>query len=437
MNVGIVGFGREGKMALEYWQKPGVSFFIYDKDTSLKLPDEAQGRLGEKYKEYLLDDVEQLDLIVRSPGIPLWDIESQLGEKLTTITKEFFNVCPCKIIGITGTKGKGTTATLIYEILKNEGKDVYLVGNIGKPALSILPNVTKDSIVVYELSSFQLFDLHKSPDIGVCLLITEDHLDWHKDLDHYQSAKASIFKYQKESDTAIWFKGNAVTSNLATLSKAKERISFGENADVTVDENNFFVYKSTPICKTSEVALPGKHNQQNICAAIAATYDLVSQESIVKTLREFSGLPFHIEKVGVHNGITFINDSFSVNPTSTEVAIASMNSNTTLLIGGVDRGLHLDPFVTALQASSKIKHIIVYGEERERIRKILADANIPCVVVDSNEFESVFKKALEVTVSGETILFSPGAPSFDMFRDYQERGEVFNRLVEKYTRGLL
>lgn len=436
MKIGIVGFGREGKMALEYWQEKATAVTIYDKDTSITLPQNIQGKLGENYKTDLIADIKNLDLIVRSPGIPLWDIEDRLDGKVTTITKEFFDVCPCKIIGVTGTKGKGTTATLIYEILKNDGKDVYLVGNIGTPALSVIPKLTPDSIVVYELSSFQLFDLNKSPTIAVCLLITEDHLDWHKNLEHYQNAKVSIFKYQKDSDTAIWFEDNEVTSNLATFTRAKNKITFGVHGTVRVDALNFFTYKNEQICNVMDVALPGKHNQQNICAAIAATYNLVSKESIVKTLKSFTGLPFHIEKVATYNGIAFINDSFSVNPTSTEVAVASMTTPTTLLIGGVDRGLNLEPFVKAIQSSSHIKNIIVYGEERMRIENLLLKNNIECITLD-NTFENIFKKAIEITKSEEAILFSPGAPSFDMFKNYQERGEVFNELVAQYSKGLL
>jgi UDP-N-acetylmuramoylalanine--D-glutamate ligase len=227
MKIGIVGFGREGNTALEYWGKKATAVFVYDKDESIALPPTCTRRFGTHYKDYLIEDSSQLDLIIRSPGIPLWDIQEQLLAPVTTITKEFFDLCPCPIIGITGTKGKGTTATLIYEILKNDGKDVYLVGNIGTPALSILPQLTKDSFVVYELSSFQLFDLHKSPQIAVCLLVTEDHLDWHKDLQQYRESKGNIFKYQNASNRAVWFTDNAVSVALSNLSGAEQRIPYG------------------------------------------------------------------------------------------------------------------------------------------------------------------------------------------------------------------
>ncbi len=435
MKIGIVGFGREGKMALEYWGQKATEFFVYDKDENIELPTTCTPRLGSSYKDFLVSDSSTLDIIVRSPGIPLWDIEEKLQAPVTTITREFFDLCPCPIIGITGTKGKGTTASLIYEILKNDGKDVYLVGNIGTPALSVLQQLTKDSYVVYELSSFQLFDLHKSPHIAVCLLVTEDHLDWHKDLGQYQNAKSSIFKYQKPEDIAIWYTDNQISTNLHLLSHAKNKIPYGGHGVVTV-KNNQFVYNDEVICETKIAKLPGKHNEQNICAAIAATWNITSKESIIKTIQSFAGLPFHIETIATHKGITFVNDSFATNPTATEVAVASMHQETTLIIGGVDRGLHLEPFAQAIQKSSHIKNVLCFGQEGKRIKETLHAYNIDSLYIDGPLLD-VFKHAIQITKEGGAVLFSPGAPSFDMFKDYIERGNAFNTLVAQYTQDLL
>lgn len=435
MKIGIVGFGREGKMALEYWGQKASEIFVYDKDATIPLPSLCIPKLGNNYKDILIEDSANLDLIVRSPGIPLWDIEDKLQAPITTITREFFDLCPCPIIGVTGTKGKGTTATLIYEILKNDSKDVYLVGNIGTPALSILQQLTKDSIVVYELSSFQLSDLHKSPHIAVCLLVTEDHLDWHKDLGQYQNAKGAIFKYQKPEDIAIWYTDNKVSTSLHLLSQAENKIPYGDSGVVTV-KNSQFVYGSEVICETRIAKLPGKHNEQNICAAIAATRNIASKESIIQTLQTFTGLPFHIETIATHKGITFVNDSFATNPTATEVAIASMNQDTTLIIGGVDRGLHLEPFAQAIQKSSYIKNVLCFGQEGKRIKETLRVHNISSQYIDGS-LRDVFRHAIQISKEGSVILFSPGAPSFDMFKDYIERGNAFNALVAQYTQDLL
>lgn len=436
MKIGIVGFGREGKMALEYWGQTASEIFVYDKDATIKLPSLCIPKLGSGYKDMLIEDSVNLDLIVRSPGIPLWDIVDKIQAPISTITREFFDLCPCPIIGITGTKGKGTTATLIYEILKNDSKDVRLVGNIGTPALSVLQQLTKDSIVVYELSSFQLFDLDKSPQTAICLLVTEDHLDWHRDLQQYQEAKGNIFKYQNPEDKAVWFTDNTVSATLSDSSKAEKRIPYGTKGVVQVSDDGFYTYNNEKICPTHTAKLPGKHNEQNICAAIAATWDIASKESIVEIIQTFAGLPFHIETIATHNGITFINDSFATNPTATEVAIESMEKDTTLILGGEDRGLHLEPFAKSIKESQHIKNIICFGQEGSRIRETLNQHGIESTYIQSS-FEDVFTQALKITKEGGVILFSPGAPSFDMFKNYTERGLAFNALVAKYTQDLL
>lgn len=435
MKIGIVGFGREGKMALEYWGAAASSIAVYDKNEFLQLPESCTPRLGGDYKHFLLEDAPTLDLIIRSPGIPLWEIADQIKTPITTITREFFDRCPCPIIGVTGTKGKGTTATLISMMLRHAGKDVHLVGNIGTPALTVLPQLTSNSIVVYELSSFQLFDLHKSPHIAVCLLVTEDHLDWHRDLAHYQQSKGNIFAHQQESDYAIWYTDNTMSASLAMQSSATHRVPYGTTGTVRVVDD-YFMYGDEKICPTADTPLAGVHNQQNIYAAIASVYNLVPLESITYVIKTFSGLPYHIEDKGIVRGIQFFNDSFSVNPTATSVAIACMSKPTTLLIGGVDRGLHLEPFTLSIQQNTHIQHVICYGEEGARIAHTLQEASIPHTVM-SDVFENVLKEAITHTPQGGTILFSPGAPSFDMFTDYIARGEAFDALLEKYGQNLL
>ncbi len=432
MKIGIIGFGREGKIAYEYWKAKAETFYIYDQNESTLLLENCVPRLGENYKNFLLEDQEKLDLIIKSPGVPILEIEEKILTPVTTVTKEFFDKCPGKIIGVTGTKGKGTTASLIYEILKENGKDVHLVGNIGIPALSVLERLNENSIVVYELSSFQLYDLDKSPQIAVCLLVTEDHLDWHKNIEHYQNAKSSIFKFQNEDDVAIYYKDNIVSSDLVVFSKAKNKISFGTDADVRV-ENNLYYFKDKVICSVEDVVLPGKHNQQNICAAIAATYDLVTKEKIVKVLKTFKGLPFHIEDIKIENGIRFINDSFSVNPTSTMVAIKSFEENIILMMGGVDRGLHLENLVEEILETKNLKQIVLYGKFGQRLATALEEKKISNrIYLDTNNFEEIFEKAVSFSESGDVVLFSPGAPSFDMFENYIKRGEKFNELVQKH-----
>ena len=300
----------------------------------------------------------------------------------------------------------------------------------------MLPQLTSHSIVVYELSSFQLFDLHKSPHIAVCLLVTEDHLDWHRDLEHYHESKGNIFKHQKESDYAIWFADNDVSCKLSSHSKSHNRIPYGKKSIVRV-ENNMFMHDTDELIPTSEAALPGTHNQENICAAIAATYHLVSRDSIIHTIQTQGSLAYHIEDKGTIHGIQFINDSFSTNPTATEVAVyATAPKNTILLIGGVDRGLHLDPHVRALTNAKHITHVVCYGAMRERLFATLAPYT-KNIRVCEGDLRTTLQHAISLASDGTTILFSPGAPSFDMFTDYKARGEAFNALLDDFKQNLL
>ena len=258
MKVAILGFGREGQSAYEYWRKKGAQLVIHDNNDSVSLPGGAESVLG---KGAFLDlDSYGYDLMVRSPGLRL-DI-AKLNTAITTVTSEFLKQCQAKVIGVTGTKGKGTTSTLIYEILCLAGYKAHLLGNIGSPALDQLDDIKKDDVVVYEMSSFQLYDIESSPHVAVCLMVSEDHLDWHKDLAEYHASKGNIFKYQKTSDVAVYFKDNQVSSRLVQLSKAETKYSYGKGGDVTFEGDSITAF-SKKVIDIKEVALPGPQDRKS------------------------------------------------------------------------------------------------------------------------------------------------------------------------------
>ena len=232
MKIAILGFGREGKAAYDYWMGDGNEIVIHDNNESLDLPDDARSVLGKEAFDNL--DQYNYDLIVRSPGMRV--VLGSIKTPITTSTSEFIKKCEAPIIGVTGSKGKGTTSTLIYKILQESGYNSHLVGNIGTPALDELKNIKSKDIVVYEMSSFQLYDIDTSPHVAVCLMVTEDHLDWHEDLEEYRSSKGNIFKFQNENDVAVHYSDNKVSTELAKLSKAKSQYSYGENANVGVED---------------------------------------------------------------------------------------------------------------------------------------------------------------------------------------------------------
>lgn len=425
MKIAILGFGREGKAAYDYWMGDGNEIVIHDNNESLDLPDDARSVLGKEAFDNL--DQYNYDLIVRSPGMRV--VLGSIKTPITTSTSEFIKKCEAPIIGVTGSKGKGTTSTLIYKILQESGYNSHLVGNIGTPALDELKNIKSKDIIVYEMSSFQLYDIDTSPHVAVCLMVTEDHLDWHQDLEEYRSSKGNIFKFQNENDVAVHYSDNKVSTELAKLSKAKRQYSYGENANVGV-EDGWIVAFGNRIIETSKVALPGEHNIQNICAAIAGVWTYTQDiESIKRVLTTFIGLPYHIELVKEKDGIRYYNDSFSTNPTSAIAAVKSFEEPKVLFLGGFNKETSFNELATEL-TKTKVKKVIAYGQTGKKIEEALNNYGIDNVeYMDTKDFNKIIRAGLETAKTGDVVVFSPGCASFDMFKDYLDRGNAFNDVL--------
>lgn len=425
MKIAILGFGREGKAAYDYWLNKSDEIFIHDNNEHVDLPKKTKSVLGKNAFDNL--DQYNYDLIVRSPGLRI--ILGSLNTPVTTSTSEFLKSCEAEIIGVTGSKGKGTTSTLISKILQESGRKVHLVGNIGTPALDELKNIKDEDIVVYEMSSFQLYDIDISPHVAVCLMVTEDHLDWHEDLDEYRNSKGNIFKYQKANDIAVHYADSHVSTELAKLSSARIQYTYGKNADVKA-QDGWIVAFGKKIIETNKVALPGEHNIQNICAAIAAVWSYTQDiESIKKVLTSFIGLPYHIELVKEKDGIRYYNDSFSTNPTSAIAAIKSFNQPKVLFLGGFNKETSFDELASEL-SKTKIRKIITYGQTGRNIADVLVGAGITNVeYVANTDFIYIIKTGLDSAKEGDVVVFSPGCASFDMFKDYLDRGNAFNDVL--------
>ena len=292
-----------------------------------------------------IEDLNGFDFVFRSPGFhpnnPALEKARKGGIEITSATKVFFDLCPCPIVGVTGTKGKGTTSTLIYEMLKSQGFDAYLGGNIGTPPLEFLPKLTKDSKVVLELSSFQLMDLEKSPHVAVMLMTTSEHLDYHKDVYEYVNAKRNIFRFQKESDFAVVNKDYPASneSDIESIGKVY-RVSREQGVDqgcfvrgesIVLKMND----EEEVILSTKDIALPGKHNLENVCASIvAALCTGCSMKSIIPVLKKFQGLPHRIEFIRLVKGVKYYNDSFSTTPETAIAAIEAFEEPKILILGG-------------------------------------------------------------------------------------------------------
>lgn len=428
MKIALLGYGIEGESAYKYYSGiySGAEFVIYDNAEVPKYEIPKGAEFVGSAKDF--HDVDA-DIVVKTPAITPENVSSR--GKITSVTREFFNACTAPIIGVTGTKGKGTTCTLIAKMLEASGKKVWLVGNIGKPALDILSQVQEDDVIVYELSSFQLWDVEKSPETAIVLLVEPDHLNVHSSMEDYVKAKANIAKYQKPSDNMIFHPSNLRSQEIAQLSPGnKQRYCTPEGAYV---KNENIIIADQTVCSVSDVGLLGEHNLENICAAVTAAWHYTQDiTAIAKVISEFEGLPHHTEKIRELNGVIYYDDSFSSAPSATIAAIKSFTTPEIVIIGGSEKNADFDDLIEVITKQRNIKKIILMGETAPSIAKLLEEAGEARFVVDqTKDFTKIISRAREIAESGDVVLLSPGCPSFDMFNNFTHRGEEFARIVSE------
>lgn len=420
--VAILGFGTEGKSAFNYFQKRGAEVEIREEDKSIELPEGVVAVTGETY----LDDLDKYDVVVRSPGVNPGKIKT--NAVVTSVTKEFFANCPSPIIGVTGTKGKGTTSTLIALILKAAGKTVHLGGNIGVPALDFLADVKPDDIVVLELSSYQLDDLNQSPHIAVGLMIASDHLQYHKTRDEYIKAKSHIFTFQKSNDVAVYFAQNTDTTGIAEKSKGQKRPFFDE--DWTHIKGGELWFKDQKVCRLSEIGLLGSHNLQNIAAAINATVDYAGHMDVIaNVLTKFKGLAHRLEFVGEHNGVRYINDSYGSVPEATQAAVEAFKEPVVLILGGYDKGNDMSDLCQYIAKNKRVHTVLLVGNTTDKIKQLLDKAEYKSYKFGFKSMAEVVLAAAKSADKGDVVLLAPGTSSFDMFKNFEDRGVQFKQAV--------
>jgi UDP-N-acetylmuramoylalanine--D-glutamate ligase len=433
MKIAILGYARQGQSAAEYFSKNTANeITICDIKENLKLPKTFKKKLGKNYLKNLND----FDLIVRSPSIHPKNIiaenNAEITEKITTTTNIFFEVCPTKnIIGVTGTKGKGTTSTLISRILENDGFRVHLGGNIGLDPLQLLKeNIKPTDWVVLELANFQLIDIKHSPKIAVCLTFTPEHLDWHTDTAEYLKAKQQLFKWQKKDDIAIYYSANDYSKKIAEASGGKI-IPFLQKPGAIVENDTVKIDDHT-ICQKEDIKLIGDHNLQNVCAAVTAVWQITQDtDSIKNAIKDFSGLPHRIEFVREVNGIAFYNDSFATAQGATIAAINAIKENKILILGGYDRGMDLNEIIEEIKLHNKdISHFVLIGSTANILKRELSANKLSnYTVIESKKMTDIVKTANRLAKPGEAVIFSPAFASFDMFKDFEDRGNQFKDQV--------
>lgn len=488
--VAVIGFGTEGKSAVDFmlWQKAKISVFDEKEEASfghsvIEPFDSAQGkslspstplRLNNQAIEQLrtkgvqfafgpLPSLSAFDVIIRSPGVRLHHPRlTEINPRktaITSVTKIFFNRCPCPIVGVTGTKGKGTTATLIYEMLINGGKDAYLGGNIGVPPLTFLPKLTQFSRVVLELSSFQLIDLTKSPHVAVILMVTNEHQDYHRGQDEYRDTKEKIIAFQRPDDFAVVCMDYEQSRLIGTHARGTVYWYSRQKSDAQCFvRDGMMVWrnggKEEEILPVADIRIPGKHNWENVCAAATVAKILhIPNKIFQNTVRQFTGLPHRLQFVGAIDGVQFYDDSFSTTPETTIAAIEALDKPKVLILGGSGKQSDFSSLAQTIRHMPGIRAVIGIGEEWKRIKEaLLTDpmyqmrimkydqdyavqppatikAHGKTVIEGCRTMQDIVHIASRLANPGDVVLLSPACASFGMFQNYKDRGDQFIQAV--------
>jgi UDP-N-acetylmuramoylalanine--D-glutamate ligase len=442
----VIGLGRSGLAACALLRSKGAEVVANDRRTRAEIEPKALAAIDAKlvlgsHPTELLEDI---DWIVLSPGVPLsLPLLVEARRRDIAIWSELelgFRHLRGTVVAVTGTKGKSTTTTLLGDMLRAGGREARLAGNIGAPLTAELDGASAETVFVLEVSSFQLTCIDTfRPHIAVLLDVSPDHLDWHPSFEDYVRAKARIFQNQRRNDWAVVYGGNPLTVDMA--SKAKSRKLYfdldclGENYPHVHKEGPWIVRHDngeiTPLASLEDFSVPGKHNRTNAMAASAAAALLgLSGEALEEAFEQFEGLPHALERVAEIGGVRFYNDSKATNIQAVRAALESFEGSIVLILGGRFKGGDFRDLRNL--AAKRVKHVLAIGESREAVSAALRDVT---TVEICDGLEAAVQKAHASAVAGDVVLLSPAGSSFDMFRDYQERGERFREIVRGLARA--
>ena len=428
--IAIIGLGVSNLPLLDYLYNLGCKDVVLFNDKEISVDVSKYGYQvyeGDGYLDHLVG----FDIIFRAPGcLPSQEElvrEKERGAYITTEVEEVLKLSPAKTIGVTGSDGKTTTTTLIDLVLRSNGYKTYLGGNIGVPLFTKIGEMTKDDVVVLELSSFQLMDMDVSPDIAVITNISPNHLDKHKDYQEYIDAKKCIFK-NNDNGILVLNHDNEIT-NKFTSSREIRYFSRYEETNAFYVMNGMICYKGKEVFDTKKLHIRGVHNHENICACMSAVIDMVDMEKSFQAISEFKGVEHRLEFVREVDGVKWYNDSVSSSPTRTIAGLNSYNERIVLIAGGYDKNLDYTPLARPIL--DKVSKLILFGATKNKIydavMKEKSSEDIEIYVEDG--LDEVIARAREVAVPGEVVLFSPASASFDMFKNFADRGDKFKEKV--------
>lgn len=439
--VGVVGIGVSNIPLIHFLVKLQAGVTAFDKKTysllgKIATDFEEEGVklvLGEDY----LDDLTGFDVIFKTPSMRV-DNSALLkakkeGTYITSEMEEFIKYCPAKTYGVTGSDGKTTTTTIIYNILKKEGYKTWVGGNIGTPLFANIEEITKDDKVVLELSSFQLMTMTVSTDVAIVTNLSMNHLDIHKDMEEYINAKKNVFKYQRDGDLVVLNKDNALTYELRK--EVKGKVKYFSTCEKLEDgayfqSDKLFVMNKV-VCNLEEIKLKGMHNVQNLLTAFCATQDEATVASMREVATTFMGVSHRGEFVREVDGVKYYNDSIASTPTRTIASLKAFEKPVILIAGGYDKKIPFEPL--AEEAYTNIKTLILVGDTKYKIKEVFENAfkenKIPLEIILAENFSEAIFTAKSVAKPGDIVTLSPACASFDMFQNFEVRGNKYKEIV--------
>lgn len=427
--VAILGLGVSNKPLLDYLLDKECDVTIFN-DKEIEFDTSSypyKFLIGEEF----IKELKGFNIIFRSPSFlptrPELLEEQKRGAYITTEVTEVLKLCPCKVIGVTGSDGKTTTTTLIDLVLRHNGYKTFLGGNIGTPLFTKIDEMKESDIVVLELSSFQLMNMDVSPDISVITNITPNHLDKHKDFNEYIEAKKCIYK--NKGSVLVLNDDNEVTKNLTSEDREVRRYSRYHKTDFYYVSNNHICFNGKELIKTDEFLIKGEHNYENICACLTALYKMVDLEKSFECLKTFKGVEHRLEFVRELNNVKWYNDSVSSSPTRTIAGLNTYKERIVLIAGGYDKNLDYTPLAKPIL--DKVSKLILLGNTKDKIKNAVLSAktNEDIEIYECTSLKEAVLKAKEVSIPGEIVLLSPASASFDMFKNFADRGIQFKELV--------
>lgn len=442
--VGVVGIGVSNTPIITMLAGFGVSVRAFDKRPVDQLGDPGKALMdlgvelfcGDDYMDHLSGD-----LIIKTPGMrfdhPALEQARKQGSEITSEMELFFEYCPCEIIGITGSDGKTTTTSLIYEMLSRTERKIHLGGNIGYPLLCRLGEIKEEDLVVAELSSFQLHTLRKSAHVGVVTNLSPNHLDMHKGMEEYVEAKTNLFRFQEKNDLLILNHDNDITASFEREAKGRMRVfSFKGDHGMSgafYQDDAIYLREEDGSCRKlidrSQLKLRGNHNVENFMAACLAAMDYCTDQELIQVAEQFGGVRHRMEFIREVNGVCFYNDSIGSSPTRTVATLLSFEKKVRLIAGGYDKKIPFD--ILGDVVPDHAKKLYLCGVTSQKISEAVK-AKAPQFPMELfSDLKSAIEKAYEDSEEGDIILLSPACASFDQFKNFEERGDFFASVVKE------